>query len=481
MIEARIQPTFDDWRTRARTLVAANIAPEEVIWTHDTDAPLLPGWRNCTSIDAAETSAPHNTAYVPPAFLSIAAQVAMHRDSSRWGLLYRILHRLSHGERHLLEISIDPDVHHLLAMAARVRRDLHKMHAFVRFRRVAREGVAHYIAFHRPDHLILPAAAPWFARRFAIMQWTIFTPDASATWNARTLNFGHGAGSSGIEDDGLEELWRTYYANIFNPARVKVRAMKKEMPVRHWATLPETGIIKQLLREAPGRVEQMMKATPNRKSPAPMPAADAAAFIPQSHSLKVLAEAIQKCRGCDLYCNATQAIFGEGPADAVTMLVGEQPGDNEDLAGRPFVGPAGQLLDACLDEAGIDRSLCYVTNAVKHFKFEQRGPRRIHAKPNAREISACRPWLRAETDRIEPWIIIALGATAAQSMMGPQFRVTKSHGQVFAGTPWGPGFVATIHPSALLRIPDPARREGAREMFVADLKIAAKQIERSAR
>jgi DNA polymerase len=202
----------------------------------------------------------------------------------------------------------------------------------------------------------------------------------------------------------------------------------------------------------------------------------AADFLPARITLPQLRAASKACQGCPLYCNATQTVFGEGPASASVMFVGEQPGDQEDLAGKPFVGPSGQVLNAAMEEAGIPRDETYVTNAVKHFKFEPRGKRRIHAKPNAREMRACRPWLEAEIQVVKPKIVVALGATAAQSMMGGAFRLTQHRGEFFNDTPWASLFLATTHPSALLRMPDPKAKEAARIAFVLDLKLVAKAM-----
>jgi uracil-DNA glycosylase len=196
---------------------------------------------------------------------------------------------------------------------------------------------------------------------------------------------------------------------------------------------------------------------------------DARPYIPEKGTLKVLREAVQACRGCDLYRCATQAVFGEGPAKARIVMVGEQPGNEEDLQGHPFVGPAGKLLDRALDEAAIERSDVYVTNAVKHFKFEERGKRRLHKKPRASEIKACSPWLEAEVARIHPEIIVCLGATAAQSILGNAFRLTKERGK-FMEHPWAPRVTATVHPSAILRAPDEEQRHIAYRAFVDDLK-----------
>jgi uracil-DNA glycosylase family protein len=201
----------------------------------------------------------------------------------------------------------------------------------------------------------------------------------------------------------------------------------------------------------------------------------AEAFLPPKLTLPQLREAAVGCRGCPLYKPATQTVFGEGSKDAQVVFVGEQPGDQEDRAGKPFVGPAGRLLDGALEEVGIDRGTTYVTNAVKHFKFEPRGRRRIHSKPNAREIQACKPWLVAEMQVIKPPVVVALGATAAQALMGNAFRVTKERG-IPRETQWAPFTLATYHPSALLRMPDEDARQRAYGEFVDDLRVVAKHL-----
>lgn len=197
-------------------------------------------------------------------------------------------------------------------------------------------------------------------------------------------------------------------------------------------------------------------------------------FLPSRHDLASLSKAATECHGCDLYQRATQVVFGEGPTHAAMFLVGEQPGDREDQQGRPFVGPAGQLLDKCLESAGIDRSTVYVTNAVKHFKWEERGKIRLHKKPNSLEIAACRPWLEAEIAAVRPQVIVCLGATAAQDLLGPRFRLTKHRGEVFP-TSYGP-VTATIHPSAILRMPEPAAKEAEIAGIVSDLRFAAGHV-----
>ncbi len=205
-------------------------------------------------------------------------------------------------------------------------------------------------------------------------------------------------------------------------------------------------------------------------------AASAAPFVESCRSatdpsIERLAACAKTCKGCDLWKHATQTVFGEGPQNARLMLVGEQPGDHEDLEGRPFVGPAGRLLDECLTEAGIERETIYLTNAVKHFKWVGRGLRRLHAKPSRGEIVACKPWLDEEIDTIDPEVVVCLGATAAQSLLGAKFKLMAERGQVL---PFGAGrsVLATIHPSAILRMPDRSAREESRNMLVADLALA---------
>jgi DNA polymerase len=206
-------------------------------------------------------------------------------------------------------------------------------------------------------------------------------------------------------------------------------------------------------------------AAPTGKSAAP--------WIPEGGGLQALREAARSCRSCDLYARATQTVFGEGPATAELVLVGEQPGDREDLEGHPFVGPAGQLLDQALAAAGIDRSRAYVTNVVKHFKWERgSGKRRIHSKPNETEIRACRPWLEAELDRLRPRVVVCLGATAAQALLGRSFRIGVSRGQ-WISSPLAPHVLATAHPSAVLRARSDAEREAALAALIDDLRIVA--------
>ena len=449
---------FIEWRSIARHLLANDVSPDRVVWSHQTSSIF-----GETELDATPSTV---RAAVPKEFLSLAETVSCHSDPRRWALLYQVLYRLTHGERQLLQIEVDDDVRLIRMMDKAVHRDMHKMKAFVRFRKVEGAEPEQFVAWHNPDHQIVDQMGAWFRARFGSMRWSILTPHRSVHWDLETLTYAAGVPRSEAPDgDALEDLWKAYYASIFNPARVKVKAMKTEMPVRHWSTLPEAQLIPSLLAKAGDRVIQM--ANQQKSSAAP--------WVPSTKELSILRSAAPKCEGCDLYQHATQVVFGEGPQAAKVVMVGEQPGDEEDIKGKPFVGPAGRLLDKAILEAGIDRQEVYVTNAVKHFKFVERGKRRIHAKPTGIEISSCRPWLEAELASIEPELVICLGATAAQTLMGRDFRVTTDRGKFFPHH-WAKELVATIHPSAILRMPEPERREEEYNLFVEDLRLVAARM-----
>ncbi len=351
------------------------------------------------------------------------------------------------------------------------------MRAFVRFRAVAEADATRYVSWFEPDHFIVEANAPFFVRRFATMTWSILTPDASAHWDGATLRVGPGADARDVpDDDALEAYWRAYFGAIFNPARLKVSAMTSEMPRKYWRNLPEAAAIPELIREAQGRTDAMLEQ--------PMPPSDSLPLGPvrarsretgpaaDATPLATIAHEAASCRRCALWEPATQTVFGEGPADARIMFVGEQPGDQEDLAGRPFVGPAGQLLDRALEEAGIDRRTVYVTNAVKHFKFVPRGKRRIHAKPDTVEIVACKKWLDDELHEVKPDLLVLLGATAARAILGRAVTIGRERGERITMADGQAAFV-TVHPSFLLRLPDEDSKAREYRAFVADLRNAA--------
>jgi DNA polymerase len=304
------------------------------------------------------------------------------------------------------------------------------------------------------------------------MRWSILTPRLSLHWDGEALSEGPGAiRSDAPSGDPLEETWRTYYSSIFNPARLKVGAMLKEMPKKYWRNMPETSLVQPLIASARNRELEMIDRSVAKQGLENALGAERA--IEPGSNVRAAWEALLKeargCTRCELYKCGTQTVFGEGPLDASIVFVGEQPGDQEDIAGRPFVGPAGQLFDAALEKAEIDRSTVYVTNAVKHFKFVQRGKRRIHNKPDAGEIEACRWWLEHERDLIKPPVTVALGATAARSLIGKTVTISRAR-EAPVELADGSECWVTVHPSFLLRIPEEDRRREERALFVRDLK-----------
>lgn len=477
-MHARIAHETDlaGFRREARRLVAAQVAPGQVHWTvGETGAGGAHGLFDDAEDDAAALTgpAPVPAPSVPAAFLATCEAVALHRDPQRWSLMYRLLWRLLH-EPTLRYDPLDADMLQAQRMARAVQRDMHKMRAFVRFRPVrqgpAADDVLH-VAWFEPEHRIAHANAPWFRRRFANLRWALLTPEGCAEWDGQALHLRPGARpEEAPPPDAGEALWLTYYRSIFNPARLNVGQMRKEMPQRYWRNLPEAELIAPLAAQAQLRTERMIEqpaGTPSRRVPRWSPVLPPVAA---TGTLDELAARTQPCRECPLGASATQAVPGEGPAGARLMFVGEQPGDQEDLRGRPFVGPAGQLLDRALQRVGIARDSVYLTNAVRHFKFELRGKRRIHKTPSQQEALACRHWLDEEIALVRPGALVALGATAARALLGRPVAVLSERGQWFVRDD-GLKVLVTLHPSALLRMP-PEAMPRAFEDFVRDLGSA---------
>ena len=455
MVQLDAADDFDGWRTAARALASHGVKAEDVIWqVGETGNDLF-----AEAGPPPEVKEGHHF-NVPRRFVELAETVILHRNPERFALLYGMLLRLK-AQARLIEDRADPQLLQLEAMAKDVRRDIHKMRAFLRFRETAdADGVARFVAWFEPDNHILRANAGFFVRRFASMRWSILTPEGSLHWDGETLLEAPGAEKGDApEADPVEHLWKKYYGSIFNPARLKMDMMVKEMPKKYWKNLPEAALIPELIAGAQQREGRMIDTA---KAAHPKPANAA-------HALDALREEAQHCRRCPLWKPATQTVFGAGPADAALLFIGEQPGDQEDLAGLPFVGPAGQLFDRALQEAGIERSTTYVSNAVKHFKFEPRGKRRIHAKPNSSEIEACRWWIAQEREIVKPLVTVALGATAAQSLLGKIVTISKLRGAPMT-LPDGSEAWVTVHPSFLLRIPEEDRKLEAYTGFVADLR-----------
>ncbi|MBR0774947.1 UdgX family uracil-DNA binding protein [Bradyrhizobium diazoefficiens] len=452
---------FDGWRTAARTLALHHVAPEDVRWSvqGQTSDLMPPGLAEAPPhLPSTETESSFS---VPAHFLALARVAILHRDGERFALLYRLLWRLK-VDHDLLDRMTDPDVTQPAAMADSVRRDAQRMRETVRFREIGREQKAHYAAWFEPEHHIVAFTAPFFARRFADMPWSILTPDVCAHWDGHAVSFTPGISRAERPAPGrLEETWRRH----FQPRRMSTPAAQANR-----RNLQEASILEPLLADAErwtgGRI-------------APRPEAPMAARTKPADDLDALREEAAHCRACPLYKDATQTVFGEGPQSANIMLVGEQPGDKEDLAGHPFVGPAGQMLDRALTEAGVDRKKVYVTNAVKHFKFVPRGKIRLHQKPATPEIRACRQWYEREVSVIQPDLIVAMGATAAQSVFGKITPIGKTRGRLI-DLPDDRKALVTVHPSYLLRLPDPKARALEYQRFVDDLKIAAGLQKKSA-
>jgi DNA polymerase len=439
---------FDGWREAARALAGAHVPAGEIAWqVGEAGGDLFGG-------GAAPLPQPGSGFSVPRVFLTLAETAICHNDPERFALLYALLLRLR-DRSGLIADSTDPLVQRLELMAKAVRRDIHKMHAFLRFREVEDEAGTRFVAWFEPEHHIVRAAAGFFVRRFATMRWSILTPELSVHWDGERLAEGPGASRADAPaGDPVEAVWNTYYSSIFNPARLKVGAMLKEMPKKYWKNMPETALVGELVAGAQAREARMVEKSETQRGSNALAAWQA------------VREEARGCTRCHLYECATQTVFGEGPVAAPLMFVGEQPGDQEDLAGKPFVGPAGQLFDRALGDAGIDRDQTYVTNAVKHFKFERRGKRRIHSKPDAGEIDACRWWLEQERSILRPVLTVALGATAGRALFGRAITIGRMRGTPQRAFDGGEAWV-TVHPSFLLRVRDDREAEYAR--FVEDL------------
>ena len=456
------------FRREARALLARRVPPEQVFWSAG------PGHDDLFAGEAAQREdVPEGGITVPTGFLELCHTVVLHSEPQRFGLMYRLLWRLVH-EPGLRHDPLDADMLQARQMAQSVQRDIHKMHAFVRFRQVPDGEDALdplHVAWFEPDHHIVEANAPWFRRRFANMRWAILTPERCVEWDRRQLHFRAGARrDEAPPPDAGEALWLTYYQSIFNPARLKLQMMRKEMPRRYWRNLPEAQLIAPLAAAAQERSAHMIAqpATVTTRRIPRFPDQPPPLLAPDG--LADLNARLQQCRECPIGASATQAVPGEGPLRPAVMVVGEQPGEQEDLRGRPFVGPAGQLFDRALQQLGVARETVYVTNALRHFKFELRGKRRIHKTPTQQEALACRHWLDEEIALVQPKALVALGATAARALLGRPVAVLSERGEWFE-RPDGLRVLVTLHPSALLRMEE-SQLPQAFEAFVRDLAMA---------
>ncbi len=487
-----------DWAgfSRAvRALRAEGVAPEEVAWRVDGLHDAAPGLFDLgEERRVAEMDAP-SAMPLPRGFVDAAREVFLHADPARLRLIHRLAARIA-DDAAAWDDPLHEDRLQFERLHREVRREIHKMHAFVRFRRLDSEAAppdaespaspgtpaeaVRHVAWFEPGHHVLEAAAPFFARRFSTLRWAILTPRASVEWDGRALVFGPGARREDAPAaDAGEALWLAYYRSIFNPARVKVAMMKKEMPVRFWKNLPEAAAVPELLAQAASRERRMVEAggvarLRRRGQPAEgadVPVRAAGDGLPlAAESLASLAARARRCRDCPGADAATQVVFGEGGEAARLMIVGEQPGDHEDLRGRPFQGPAGQLLRAAIADLGWPAEALWLTNAVKHFHHELRGKRRMHKTPGQQEAAACLHWLEAEIEALRPRAIVALGATAARSLLGRAVGVAEHEGRWLSRDDGVPVLIC-LHPAAILRA-DPSRQGGLRSRWIESLRQA---------
>lgn len=409
------------WRQATRSLVLNGIAPEEVEWTvGGTPEALPPG---------------SGTFHVPRALVALAEQVIQARRPERFGLMYGLVWRAHGGGKP--EDAADPDLRLARRLALAVRADAHRMRTNIRFMPV-RGG--RFLGWFEPLHHVLAANAQMMARRFPALAFSMVTPDGSAHVAEGRVRVGPGLPR--VEDDAALGAW--------------------------WQAQGEALLERaEPLGEAPA-AEAVDEAPRPPDRPALGPVVMHAQPDPE---LQAAAGEAGSCTRCHLHAPATQTVFGEGPADARLLFVGEQPGDQEDVIGRPFVGPAGQMMDRAMEEAGIDRRAVYVTNAVKHFKFTPRGRRRIHQTPEAAEIHACAFWLDVERTRLRPELTVLMGATAARAVLGRQVTISRERGRPIP-LPDGRRVFVTVHPSFLLRVPDPEAKAREYAAFVRDLAAA---------
>lgn len=386
--------TFESWRNHARNLLEEKVHYNEVVWQSDRTGSLF-DFIDTTPLPQA------SRIKIPRDFIQDAEFVAAFRDESTWPLLYKLAYRIVYEEKNLMHISLDDDVLDFHRRMKLVSRDLHKVRAFVRFKEIKENDKSIYMAWHRPDHRVLKFSAAFFTNRFNGMNWIIFTEDESMSWIDNQLSFGPGISQQEAQAfDQTEELWKTYYGSIFNPGRLKVKMMKKELPVRHWKTLPETEIIDQLIADAPKRLEEFYES--QRPS--------AIQWIPKEATLLELEAALPNCKACGLCDNNAIPVLGMGLANADIVFVLEQPGQEDELK-------------KSLMENGILEENLYFTSSVKAAKKK---------RPTSFEIGACRPWLKAQLELIKPRILVCVGASAAQSVVGKKILIHEMNGKFFS-------------------------------------------------
>jgi uracil-DNA glycosylase len=459
------------FRAAVHALVAANIAPDAVRFcVPSTDQAAL---FDDAQVLPSETLLNSPPIALPAGFVALCETIVMHDEPQRFARMYALAYALHQGQTSWQDTLL-PQRIALEHMAQAVRREMHKTKAFVRFRPVLGDDGITHVAWFEPSHHVVHAVAPFFVRRFAGMRWALLTPRGSAHWSGSALTFGPPADrASAPGADAGEALWLAYYRSIFNPARLKLNMMKREMPVRFWANLPEAASIGTLAAAAGVRTARMVEegAVPRLRRRSSVCSTQAQGNVNAASRAPSLA---RECDRCEFAAQATQMVWGEGETGAALMLVGEQPGDREDLEGRPFVGPAGQLLRDAIASLKWPAKDLYFTNAVKHFKFEWRGKRRIHKTAAQQEALGCADWLEDEIEQVGPRAIVALGATAARSLLGTSVAVTENAGQWLQRDDCRPVLVLQ-HPAALLRAA-PNLRDALQAKWVQALSGAARYL-----
>lgn len=459
MRSVHIRNGFNDWRQQSRQLLAEGIAPHLIVWLDARDAIDL-----FAELDAQHTPSMSAARFTIPRELpALLEQAARYRDPDRWALLYRVLWRVARGDRSAM-LAGDLDGAELQRRVRQVRREAHHMEAFLRFKeRPQQHAAPRFVAWHEPAHDVLDLVTDHFTARLGRASWLIATPDMAALSEGGHVAF-HSPCPPELEQlarqtvDAEDSLWQAYYRSTFNPARVNAELTRQHMPARFWKNLPEGALIARLATEARlarPRESQVLDA-------AAQPGQTVRVCADRAQPVRPQETRLEACRGCSLWRHATCAVAGEGPRPARLMLIGEQPGDQEDLAGKPFIGPAGQLLDGQLDIAGLEREALFMTNAVKHFKWQAGSGFpvvRRHRSPDPVEIAACRPWLTQELDEVRPEVVVTLGRTALASLLGVndprQLRLGDfTEGAFRHENRW---VLAAPHPAAILRARGPMR------------------------
>ncbi|WP_250510237.1 UdgX family uracil-DNA binding protein [Caballeronia sp. GACF4] len=476
-------PSFAAWRSAARTLLMEGARPEDVVWLESDSSATVFG-----SIDGPPPG-PENPGAPKPVkiareFLAMLATAACYRTPARWMFLYKVLWRWTQGDRAVVSPD-DPDGQRLQHMIEAVEAEENEMRRVLRFRhRDSSLGPPEFISWCEPVHDLLEHAAMHFATRMGSATWMIATPHGAAFWDGallrvdrtsdpeeKPMDFGDTAMSGeAVSGDAIEALWLAYYESTFTSAVENAAEVASHMPVRYWKSPENQRADPTLISRAD---PYSRRDRHPRNVPADMEVALNTDLEPlQGTSLKE-PPSLDACKRCSLWRNATQAVPGIGPANARVMLVGEQPGDNEDREGKPFVGPAGKLLDEAIGEAQLARETLYLTNAVKHFKFDPHGDERQHVAPGQREREACRFWLEEELTRIAPKVVVALGATALKALTGHRTALSEYLGKTIEHK--GRIVVPTYHPSYLLRLTDEKIRG---EVFgtIVEALVFARQI-----